>query len=386
MVGAFESPESPVTVLAFADAPRPAAAPGPSELLALARDRGPDSRQRLMLAVAALCEAQPPATDLSPVLAEIFLTLARQAERDVRKILSERLAGADWAPRALVNVLALDEIEIARPILAASPVLKDADLMKVLIEATLEHQIEVARRPRLGGQLADVIIERGEPATLTALATNRSAEISEDGLRRMVEHSRRIAALRAPLTRHPRMTEALAEQMYLWVGVALRQSIVSRFQVDEDRLEAAVRAAARTAVTPAGPGKVVMFDAPDRDEMERRLVAKLQAGDQLRPGFLVRAVREKRLSLFTHGLAALGDFAVTDVRAALDAKSPELLYYACTAVGIDRAAFPALLAEIRNLHDGPGEDSGAAVWLRGAVSPPSALRAFRALLSEAAKV
>jgi hypothetical protein len=182
------------------------------------------------------------------------------------------------------------------------------------------------------------------------------------------------------------MTEALAEQMYLWVGVALRQSIVSRFQVDEERLEAAVRAAARTAVTPAPAGKVVMFDAPDRDEMERRLVAKLQAGHELRPGFLVRAVREKRLSLFSHGLAALGDFAVTDVRAALDARSPELLYYACTAVGIDRAAFPALLAEIRHLHGAPGEDSGAAVWLRGAVSPASARRAFRALLSEAAKV
>lgn len=375
-----------MTVLAFADAPRPASAPGPSELLALARDRGPDSRQRLMLAVAALCEAQPPATDLSPVLAEIFLTLARQAERDVRKILSERLAEADWAPRALVNVLALDEIEIARPILAASPVLKDADLMKVLIEATLDHQIEVARRPRLAGQIADAIIERGEPATLTALATNRTAEISEDGLRRMVEHSRRIAALRAPLTRHPRMTEALAEQMYQWVGVALRQSIVSRFQVDEARLDAAVQAAARAAAIPPSPSKVVMFDAPDRDEMERRLVTKLQAADQLRPGFLVRAVREKRLSLFVHGLANLGGFSVADVRAALDAKNPELLYYACTAVGIDRAAFPALLAEIRHLNGGPGEDSGAAVWLRGAVSPPSALRAFRALLSDAAKV
>jgi uncharacterized protein (DUF2336 family) len=380
------SSETPVTVLAFADAPRPASAPGPSELLALARDRGPDSRQRLMLAVAALCEAQPPATDLSPVLAEIFLTLARQAERDVRKILSERLAGADWAPRALVNVLALDEIEIARPILAASPVLRDADLMKVLIEATLDHQIEVARRPRLGGQVADAIIERGEPATLTALATNRTAEISEDGLRRMVEHSRRIAALRAPLTRHPRMTETLAEQMYQWVGIALRQSIVSRFQVDEARLDAAVQAAARAAAIPPSPNKVVMFDAPDRDEMERRLVAKLQAAGQLRPGFLVRAVREKRLSLFVHGLAALGGFTVAEVRTALDAKNPELLYYACTAVGIDRAAFPGLLAAIRHLHDGPGEDSGAAVWLRGAVSPPSALRAFRALLSEAAKV
>lgn len=375
-----------MTVLAFADAPRPEAAPGLSELLLLARDRGADARQRLMLGVAALCEAQPPAGDISPVLGEIFLTLARQAERDVRKILSERLAHADWAPAALVNVLALDEIEIARPILAGSPVLRDADLMRVLVEATLDHQIAVARRPYLGGQVADAIIERGEPTTLTALAGNRTAEVSEDGLRRLVEHSRRIAALRAPLTRHPRMTEALAEQMYLWVGVALRQSIVSRFQVDEARLEAAVDAAARAAASPTSPSKVVMFDAPDRDEMERRLVAKLQAADQLRPGFLVRAIREKRVSLFVHALAALGGFTVLEVRTALDAGSPELLYYACTAVGIDRAAFPALLAEIRALHGRPGEGTGGAVWLRGSVTPASAARAFRALLAEVAKV
>ena len=47
-------------------------------------------------------------------------------------------------------MLALDEIEIARPIIAASPVLKDADLIRLLVEATIEHQIEVARRPNLG--------------------------------------------------------------------------------------------------------------------------------------------------------------------------------------------------------------------------------------------
>jgi len=127
-----------------------------------------DDRQRLLLGIAALCDASPPSGELSPVLAEIFLVLARQAERDVRKILSERLAKADWAPAALVNVLALDEIEIARPIIAASPILRDEDLMRVLLEATIEHQIEVARRPRLSGRVADAIIHRAEPAPLPA--------------------------------------------------------------------------------------------------------------------------------------------------------------------------------------------------------------------------
>ena len=309
-------------------------APRASELLSLARNASPDARQRLLLGVIALCDARPPSGELSPVLGEIFLSLARQAEREVRKVLSERLAGADWAPAALVNVLALDEIEIARPILASSPVLQDDDLLRVLIEASLEHQIAVARRPRISGRVADAVIERGEPIVLTALATNRTAEISPDGLRRLVDHSRRIAALRSPLTRHPRLTEALAEQMYHWVGEALRQSISARFVVDGTKLGAAVYDAVEGVLRKV-PATDEIVDHPEREEMERRLVAKLQAAGQLKPGVLVRAARERRFALLVHGLAALGGFTVAQIRQAMNASTPEALYYACAAVGID---------------------------------------------------
>ncbi|MGZ9114439.1 MAG: DUF2336 domain-containing protein, partial [Brevundimonas sp.] len=285
-----------------------AEAPSASDLLALARNANPDARQRLLLGVVALCDASPPSGELSPVLSDIFLTLARQAEREVRKALSEKLAHADWAPAALINVLALDDIEIARPVLASSPILQDDDLLRVMIEASLEHQIAIARRPQISGRVADAMIERGEPAVLTALATNRTADLSIDGVRRLVEHSRRIAALRAPLTRHPRLTEALAEQMYHWVGTALRQSISARFNVDEKALGAAVYDAVEGVLRPARPDELAQDD-PNRDEMERRLIDKLKSAGQLRAGFLIRAVREKRLSLFVHGLAALGGFA-----------------------------------------------------------------------------
>ena len=355
-----------------------AAPPAYPDLLALARNPSADARQRLLLGVVALCDARPPTGELSPVLGEIFLTLARQAEREVRKVLSERLAQADWAPRGLINVLALDEIEIARPVLAASPLLQEDDLLRVLVEATLEHQIEIARRPNLGGRVADAIIDRGEPATLTALAFNRTAEISVDGLRRLVEQSRRVAALRGPLTRHPRLTEQLAEQMYEWVGAALRQSICARFQIDETRLAPLIR----QSVYDARSGTMIPVAAndPDRDEMERRLVAKLQGAGQLRAGYLVRAVRERRLGLFVHALATLTGFSVAQVREALAARSPEALYYACAAAGVDRAVYPALLAEIRLLNEGFPGDTGAAVWTRGAISPASAARSFRALI------
>jgi uncharacterized protein (DUF2336 family) len=371
-----------VVLVQLVPAARPQAeAPSASDLLALARNTSPDARQRLLLGVLALCDASPPSGELSPVLSEIFLTLARQAEREVRKVLSEKLAHADWAPAALVNVLALDEIEIARPILASSPILQDDDLLRVMVEASLEHQIAIARRPQISGRVADAVIERGEPAVLTALATNRTADLSIDGVRRLVEHSRRIAALRAPLTRHPRLTEALAEQMYHWVGTALRQSITARFNVDDKALGAAVYDAVEGVIRHKRADEVVQED-PGRDEMERRLIDKLQSAGQLRPGFLIRAVREKRLSLFVHGLAALGGFAADDIRHSLAAPTPEALYYACAAVGIDRAVFPTLLTELRKLNQSLPGDRGEAVWLRGALSSTSAARAFRALIAD----
>ena len=355
------------------------AAPRPSELLALAHNPSTEARQRLLLGVVALCDACPPSGELSPVLSEIFLTLARRAERQVRKALSEKLAHAEWAPAALLNVLALDEIEIARPILECSPILQDEDLLRVLIEASLEHQIAVARRPRISGRVADAVIDQAEPAVLMALTTNHTAGISADGVRRLVEHSRRIAALRGPLTRHPLLTEALAEQMYHWVGTALRQSIAARFNVDEQALGAAVEAAVEGIVRPTAPEEKPV-DQGDRDEMERRLIDKLQSAGQLRAGLLIRAVREKRLSLFAHGLSTLGGFTVEQVRTALSAPTPEALYYACAAVGIDRAVFPTLLVELRKLNDSLPGDRGEPVWLRGALSQGSAVRAFKVLI------
>jgi uncharacterized protein (DUF2336 family) len=350
-------------------------------LLDLAKGRSVDDRRRLLKGIAALCDATPPAAEASPVLGDIFMIIARQAERDIRKALSESLAGAEWAPPALIAMLALDEIEIARPVIAQSPLLKDQDLLRVLVEATVEHQIEVARRPHISGRVADAIIDRAEPASLTALAGNRTADLGEEALRRLVDHSRRIAALRAPLTRHPRLNDALAEQLYQWVGQALRQAIGERFRVDETRLAEAIDAATRPALPQgAEPRGLEEASVTDHEEMERRLVAKLQSAGQLRAGFLIRAVREKRLSLFEQGIAALGGFPISQIRAAIVRPSPDALFLACAAVGIDRAVFPAVLEEIRKLSDGwPGAgDEG--YHGRMTLPPPAAVREFRALM------
>src|SRR5207247_6482663 len=90
----------------------------------------------------------------------------------------------------------------------------------------------------------------------------------------------------------------------------------------------------------------------EREMMERRLIDKLHAAGQLRPGYLVRALREGRLNLFTAALAMLGRFEADHIRRAIDSDQPELLALACAAVGIDRSVFPTILEMVRQLNGG----------------------------------
>lgn len=330
-------------------------------LVHLARSRTPEDRDRLLIALADLCQAGGAAASRAPVqelLSSIFLALVVEAERDMRRRLAEKLANAEWAPSALINVLALDEIEVARPIIAASPILSDEDLIRLLLEATIEHQIEVARRPQLGQQVVAAIMRQAEPAVLTALAGNTTAAVTQADMRELISEARRVAALRQPLAKHPKLTSELALQLYVWLGQAMRQALSERFRLDPEALDQVLAETVREAhggVRAQDDGLVVVAREGERQEMERRLVDKLYAAGQLRAGYLVRALREGRLSLFTAALAKLSGLEADQVYEALDAATPDLLQIACARVDIDRSAFPSILQMIRGLNAGrPG--------------------------------
>lgn len=362
-----------------------------AELLALARSREPEDRERLLLGVIDLCEAgSPAAPEVQALLDSIFMSLVVEAEREIRQRLAERLADAAWAPSALINILALDEIEIARPVIARSPVLQDHDLIRLLVQATLEHQIEVARRPGVRAPVVEAILAQGEPAVLTALAGNADAELSADAMGRLVSQAKEVVSLRSPLTRHPALSPLLAEQLYLWVGRALREALASRFELDAARLQDAVEEATKAAhlgQAAIEPGAAPVEDEADREEMEAALVEKLDAAGQLRPGYLLRVLREGRLPLFVFAMARLGRFDVRQVRRAIDSNRPELLALACSAIGIDRSVFPTILEHVRQLNGGrPGGGDEAARKASGAFGPfrpDIAAMAFRQAVSAA---
>lgn len=345
-----------------------------AELLILAGKREPQARERLLEAIILLCNTATDPVDTAEIqtlLGSIFMKLVAEAERDIRMRLSEKLAGAAWAPPALINVLALDDIEIAGPIIANSPVLKDHDLIRILVEATLDHQVAVARRGRLTSTVVEAILQQEEPAVLTALAGNDSAAISDEGMARLVENSRRMAALRAPLAHHPRLSTDMGLRLYMWVGQSLRTAIVERFRIDPAALDGLLAEAVREAhALPGAAETLARMAEGDEAENERRLVDKLHDAGQLRPGFLLRMLRERKLNIFVAALATLGNFQQDHIRRAIDSDRPELLALACVAVGIDKGVFPTILAAVRDLNgERPGGGDNGLRKATGAFGP-----------------
>jgi uncharacterized protein (DUF2336 family) len=334
------------------------------DILSLARSRQGSDRERLMLSVADLCEAGlAPGARLDPttesLVAAIFGDLVQRAERDIRQALAERLAGAAWAPHDLIWLLCGDDIEIARPLIAASPALTEADLVQLLRTLAIEHQIEIARRPGIKHPVIREILDQGQPAVMTALADNDTAELTLEALAELVEASKEIAALRSPLVRHPKMTSELAGRLYAWVGESLRQAIVARFNVDAEALDKALGQAVEDASGVRRTG-IVVAQEDERRRMERQLVAKLNDAAQLKPGYLIRALREQRLTLFIAALAELACLDIAALEQSIEKDRPELLALACTAAGVDRSAFSTILALVRQLANGHPQGVGGA--------------------------
>lgn len=293
-----------------------------------ARLLAPSEQTRLVMGVADLYASKN--NDNTKAFAAFFTDLVKAAAYDVRQGLSRRLGSADWLPIELVRTLANDDIQIARPVISASPLLTDEDLLQLLAEASTDHRLQVALRPGLGEAVSTAILESEEPLLLTALGSNIYAHLPEGGVEALVEASARISGLRQPMSRHPGLNEVLAERLYRWVGDTMRDELCRRFPHHCERLKQAVN------------------DTVDHIN-DAHIAAKMEASGRLTPSALIRILKDGRQTLFMHSLSILANIRVSDLEILLSKPSARPFYLACLAAGVDRPAFPELLEALRAL-------------------------------------
>lgn len=125
----------------------------------------------------------------------VLLRLAGMVEPGVRAEIAADLARQQRVPPAIVRHLALDDIEIAEPLLILSPILSDTDLCGVAEIRGSKHRRAIARRPLIGTAVTDLLVTRGDDSVRRALAANVTARLSPAGRAAIEEQAKRDPAM-----------------------------------------------------------------------------------------------------------------------------------------------------------------------------------------------
>jgi uncharacterized protein (DUF2336 family) len=297
----------------------------------------------IFVAVTALFERQ--ASHFSPteraMAADILKRISKDVEMSLRIALAEKLADRDDAPVELIVLLADDRIEVARPVLMRSPVLPEADLVRILCDAGDDHSLAIAQRPRLDETVTAAIARSQCEAVLIALLRNEGAKISDVTFQSLVERAKSAESLQEPLVRRKDLPAQLAANMYTWVSGALKQALAARYP--EVAPSVALALDDTTALLKAG--KLV-----NSADTAKKLVDKLNAAGQIKASFVVRALQQGNIELFEQAFATLLKLNVDRTRNLLYGNNFALIALACHAAGIDRAVFPTVLRLSRELR------------------------------------
>ena len=149
--------------------------------------------------------------------------------------LAERIAPSPRTPAPLVRKLAADEdIRVASPVLARSPVLQEGDILSIAEKAGDTHLKAIAQRASLPASVTDVLIDRGSDEVLRTVSGNHGAEISRRGMMSLAGRAGHDATLGALLVNRPDLTQEAVDGLCALVSSELAMRLAGRgFEVGD---------------------------------------------------------------------------------------------------------------------------------------------------------
>lgn len=270
-----------------------------------------------------------------------LLTLLDDPSPLVRRALAETCAASARAPRPLVVALSCDVPEVARLVLARSPVLTDADLVDAAALGDEATRAVIAARHHLSHTVSGALAEIGELDTLVVLARNPTAKITAGRMLRMVERRGTEAALREALLARADLAPEVRHAIGIAVAEALSGFVIHRGWLGAERCDRLRREAGERVALEACEGSGAAGIA--------RLVTHLRTTHQLTAGLILRAVLSGQIDF---ALAALADLSGQDHAGIGRAmRDPRIFADLHQRAGLPDALLPAMQAALLAWQD-----------------------------------
>ncbi|MEY4784758.1 MAG: hypothetical protein RIR41_2693 [Pseudomonadota bacterium] len=317
-------------------------------LLDLAKEGSSEKRRELLRQITDVFLAHP--TDRSEKEAmlfdEIVGAVASDLETQVRIELSRKVADSTGPLRRTARRLAMDEIEVARPVLERSRSLTESDILEVIDKKSQDHMLAVTKRPDIGEKVSSALVKKGEDHVVVSLLQNATAKIDRETYERVAERVETSPVLHAPFVRNANVPLDMLNTVYLRVEGDLRREIMRKFHgVSPAELEAALEAS-RTHLSSA-------YGAlPSDYALAQDHVSKLSKAGALKPAVLVQLLREERRTAFMIAFAQMVDVDFELGQRLVDAQDLDALAMLCRGAGFDRGLFVTICIMVANAGGG----------------------------------
>ena len=207
-------------------------------LLALAKETAGDKRRELLRSVADLfIDGEQDYSDRELVLfGEVIGDLLDLVDLDGRVELSNKIADCDRSTGDLHLRLAEDdEIKVAGPVLAGSPLFDDDTLVDLAERKSQGHLLAISKRSRLSIKVTDVLVERGENDVVCSVTGNLGADLSDTSYERIIEKAASDPALQAAISYRADMPVALVEKVLTILPDEHRERLVGLIDENPDQ-------------------------------------------------------------------------------------------------------------------------------------------------------
>lgn len=305
------------------------------KLYSLAKDKRPLAQAELTSAVSDLLDIDLSAQE-QELLTDVLIALMRQAERELRQAVAERLAGMASVPLRLVLHLVNDEIDIAAPVLKRSPVLSDLDLIYIIKSQGADYWRAIAARQGLSAQVVNLLAETHDVPTAVILSENDRIALNEYAVGILARVARDHESVARPLLRRAEIPYQVARDLYGYVGAELKEYIRSFYGVEGDA------AAAEKIVDDV----VIDFTAPVGGMSEFMPTERMmENAEQLRDlnmlsmQLMVEALQKGKIPNFIAMFARYTDLSPKRIHDFLRQSCPKGMAIACRAFGVQKSDF-----------------------------------------------
>ena len=229
---------------------------------------------------------------------EILRVMAADAAELVRRALAVTLKASPMVPRDVALKLARDVEAIATPILSASPVFTDEDLIEIIRYAGPVRQIAIATRVSLPETVTTALVEHGAEAAVRTACANDNATFSENGLQTAISRFANSHQLLAAVAYRQALPPSVSERLVNMVSDQVRDHLINHHALPaETAVQIAVGARERATID--------LVDQTGRATDMERFVEHLQVEGRLTASLLLSSLAHGHMTFFEWAVAAL---------------------------------------------------------------------------------